>query len=585
MNMKKTVRKSLSALSIVFAMIVTMLVPEHSPFTYTASAYDYISHGVDVSHHNGNIDWNAVANSNIDFAIIRAGSTDVNGEILYKDRKFETNYSGATDKGIKVGAYYYCGAYTAEGFEANAYDFLKFLNGKSFDLPVYIDVEKASKQMSLGKKKLTTYILSALDIISSAGYTAGVYANRDWLRNYIDESRIKDSGYDIWMAQYPSGRYAVDPYDYDKSSMCEIWQYSNVGRISGFGGNVDVNVAYVDYNCNTALTAPNLNISVNGQNVTFSWNKVKNATHYDLRIYYADGRSYHNNWGGDPNETELQFNMEPGSYTAQVCSANDNGNYVYCNSIHFNVEPKQLVPPEFNVSVDGRVVTFSWNKVDGATHYDLRIYYADGRSLFDHWGGDPYETELKFMIAPGDYYAQVCSSNKTSYMYCNAIYFTVNDSEKSFEDYSSVFVTEGTYYLSPMCAQNSCIDSEGGETLNDNYNHNIHLWEYLGNSNQQFEITYAGEKDGKQLYYIKNTLTNYYLAADGKNVTEIPYKISSSKWYFLDYGYGYYKIINSFNNLALDIYNGSSENGANAWCYNPSDMNNTAQLFYLNSVI
>lgn len=260
--MTRTVKKTISAFSIIFAMVVTMFVPNLSPFTCTVSAYEYLSRGIDVSHHNGSINWTSVSNSGIDFAIIRAGSTDVNGETFYKDRKFYTNYSGATDAGIKVGAYYYCGAYTREGFESNAYDFLEIIDGKSFDLPVYIDLERASKQRALGKDTLTTYVLSALDIINDAGYNAGIYANRDWFKNYLDESRIRESGYHIWWAQYPSGSYAVDPTNYDKSSLCGIWQYSSLGTVNGISGNVDVDVAYVDYNLNTRLTAPKLNVSV-----------------------------------------------------------------------------------------------------------------------------------------------------------------------------------------------------------------------------------------------------------------------------------------------------------------------------------
>ena len=586
--MKRNVKKKISSFAIIFAMVVTMLVPNLSPFTYTVSAYEYLSRGIDVSHHNGSINWNSVSNSGIGFAIIRAGSTAVDGEILYKDRKFYTNYSGATDAGIKVGAYYYCGAYTKEGFENNAYDFLKIIDGKSFDLPVYIDLEQASKQRSLGKDTLTNYVLSALDIISDAGYNAGIYANRDWFKNYLDESRIRESGYHIWWAQYPSGSYAVDPTDYDKSSLCGIWQYSSRGRINGISGKVDVDVAYIDYNLNTKLSAPKLNVSTDGQIATMSWNKINAATHYDLRLYYADGRSLYDHWGGDPNETELQFKMDPGDYKVQVCSADDNGNFVYCDLVYFTIESEPLVAPVLNVSVDGQIATFSWNKVASATHYDLRLYYMDDTSLYNHWGGDPNETELKFKVDPGTYKAQVCSADDNgNFVYCNIVYFTIdsaNNSNKSFEDFSSASVSEGTYYFSPKCAPNSCIDSEGGETLYEGYNHNIHLWKYLGNSNQQFKIIYAGEKDGKTLYYIQNTLTKQYVSARGENVTELPYKISIAKWYFLDCGNGYYKIINYFNDLALDIQGASSENGTNAWCYDPTDMSNSAQLFTLNCV-
>ena len=578
-------KKTIISLSLILIMTVGFIVPTSNPFAFTVSAAEYVNRGIDVSRYNGNIDWDSVSNSNIDFAIIRAGSTNINGEILYKDSKFESNYSGAKDSGIKVGAYYYCGAYTEEGFKSNAYDFVELLDGKSFDLPVYIDLEQATKQTALGKQKLTEYALSALEIIRDAGYEAGVYANLNWYRNYIDASRIREEGYSIWMAQYPSGKYAVDPGKYDKSSSCDIWQYSSLGKVNGIKNWVDVNVAYVDYNNNT-LTAPKIRVTTDGQIATISWNKVPAATHYDVRLYYSDGEPYYNKWGGDPDETEVSFKMDPGAYKVQVCSSDMyTGEFVYCNPVDFTIDIP-LEAPEISVTTDGQVATVYWDKIYGATHYDVRIYYANGEPYYNKWGGDSEETEVSFKMDPGDYKVQVCSSNKYTgtFTYCSCVYFTIN-SETSFESYSSVKVSEGTYYFSPMCAPDSCIDAKGGEVLCENYNHNIHLWEYLGNSNQQFQIEYAEEKDGKKLYYIKNVLTKQYLTCgQDKNVEESPYKISLSKWYFIDCGNGYYKIVNYFNNLALDICSGESDNGTNAWCYDPSDMNNAAQLFKLNEV-
>ncbi len=336
------------------------------------------------------------------------------------------------------------------------------------------------------------------------------------------------------------------------------------------------------YDDSYKLVAPEVAVSVDGQIATVSWNLVKNATRYDVRLCYADGTSIYDHWGDSANESYIRFKMDPGQYKVAVCSANDTG-FVYCDAIYFTVEPEPLAAPDLKISVDGENVTFSWNKIPSATHYDLRVYYADGTPLFDNWGGDENEVNLTYKFNPGNYRAQVCSANDSGFVYCDLVYFTVNS--KSFEEYSAVSVSEGICYFSPLCAPNSCIDSEGGEVLYDNYNHNIHLWEYLGNANQQFYIEYAGEKDGKKLYYIKNTLTNQYLIMDNnKNLTESGHKISLSKWYFLDCGNGYYKIINYFNNLAIDICGGESSNGTNAWLYDPSDMSNAAQLFKLNYV-
>lgn len=124
---------------------------------------------------------------------------------------------------------------------------LKSLEGKQFEYPIFIDIETASKQIELGKATLTSYILTALSIIKDAGYTCGVYANKDWFTNYIDIESIRDSGYEIWWAQYPSGSYAVEPTEYNKSSNCNIWQYSSKGSVKGISGEVDVDVSYKEY--------------------------------------------------------------------------------------------------------------------------------------------------------------------------------------------------------------------------------------------------------------------------------------------------------------------------------------------------
>lgn len=236
----KRIISILTSLIMVFTMI---------PFldVYESESYDYLSYGIDVSKFQSTINWEQVAQTHIDFAIIRAGTTKINGETYSQDSYFESNYNGAKAAGLNVGSYFYCGAYTEAGFKQCTLDFLGSLSGKSFEFPVYIDIEQASNQQDLGKSELTTYILSSLDLIKNAGYTAGVYANKDWFTNYIDISRIKSAGYEIWWAQYPSGSYAVDPTEYDKSSQCGMWQYSSKGSISGITGDVDLNVSYINY--------------------------------------------------------------------------------------------------------------------------------------------------------------------------------------------------------------------------------------------------------------------------------------------------------------------------------------------------
>ena len=245
----KRIISILTSLIMVFTMIPFLNV-------YESESYDYLSYGIDVSKFQSTINWEQVVQTHIDFAIIRAGTTKINGETYSQDSYFETNYNDAKAAGLNVGSYFYCGAYTEDGFKQCTLDFLGSLSGKSFEFPVYIDIEQASNQQDLGKSELTTYILSSLDLIKNAGYRAGVYANKDWFTNYIDISRIKNAGYEIWWAQYPSGSYAVDPTEYDKSSQCGMWQYSSKGSVSGITGDVDLNVSYVNYSDNEIPPKP-----------------------------------------------------------------------------------------------------------------------------------------------------------------------------------------------------------------------------------------------------------------------------------------------------------------------------------------
>ncbi|MDO5151202.1 MAG: GH25 family lysozyme, partial [Oscillospiraceae bacterium] len=222
-------------------------------FIYPAEirAYDSMEYGIDVSKYQEEINWSKVASTGIDFAISRIGTTNFNQETLYKDQYFDSNYEGSKSNGLKTGTYYFTSSYTLEGMKQNARDCISFLDGKKFDYPVFIDVEmpdKSTKQVALGKNTLTSYLLEALDILKDAGYSAGVYSNKSFLETYIDVSRIKAAGYQIWMAQYPSGTTAVDPKNYDKSGLCDFWQYSDRGKVDGINGYVDMNVRYTSSN-------------------------------------------------------------------------------------------------------------------------------------------------------------------------------------------------------------------------------------------------------------------------------------------------------------------------------------------------
>lgn len=189
---------------------------------------------IDVSHWQGNIDWQAVKNSGVWGVIIKAGGSDAG---FYKDSKFEDNYAGAVNAGLAVGAYYFVGkgcTSTADG-EADAKRFIEMLKGKVFDLPVYLDFEAPSAANKAGN---TDAAIGFCETMENAGFYVGIYASDiSGFKDRLDISRLRD--YVWWVARYGSEPQYVKEYG--------MWQYSSTGSVSGINGSVDMNHCYVDY--------------------------------------------------------------------------------------------------------------------------------------------------------------------------------------------------------------------------------------------------------------------------------------------------------------------------------------------------
>lgn len=190
--------------------------------------------GIDVSHHQGAINWATVAKNGIDFAIIKAGGSDKG---FYKDKYFEANYAGAKSASLHVGAYYFVGAgcvTRADGI-ADAKRFINIINGKQFDFPVYIDVEKTSPSEKAGA---TEAVIGFCNTMEDAGYYIGIYASDiSGFKDRLDVSKL--TKWSKWVARYGSSPQYVNDYG--------IWQYSETGKVSGISGNVDLDDCHVDY--------------------------------------------------------------------------------------------------------------------------------------------------------------------------------------------------------------------------------------------------------------------------------------------------------------------------------------------------
>ncbi len=189
--------------------------------------------GIDVSVHNGNIDWQKVKFSGIDFAILRAG---YGREISQKDARFEENYRNAKAAGIPVGAYWYSYAMSEDEARIEADVFLSVIKGKQFEFPIYFDVEE-KKQFDLGKEKVSAIMRAFLEKVESAGYFVGLYGSASSLKTHTADD-IKNR-YTIWLAHWVNQTNYSDAY--------ALWQYSDKGSVSGISSNVDLDIGYKDF--------------------------------------------------------------------------------------------------------------------------------------------------------------------------------------------------------------------------------------------------------------------------------------------------------------------------------------------------
>ena len=188
-----------------------------------------VAKGVDVSEWQGNINWSHVKTDGVKFAIIRAGI----GHRV--DDQFANNYAGCKSNSVPVGAYWYSKATTVTEVKQEAQDFLSALKGKTFEYPVYMDLEE-SAQFALGKAKCSELVDAFLTVLEQAGYYAGLYCSTSYLNSHVSESVRKR--YTIWCADYRGSCGYTGDYG--------IWQ-PGTGTIYGIDTEVDLDYAYIDY--------------------------------------------------------------------------------------------------------------------------------------------------------------------------------------------------------------------------------------------------------------------------------------------------------------------------------------------------
>lgn len=195
--------------------------------------------GIDVSKYQGNIDWEAVKNSGIEFAMIRVGYRGYGSGVLVEDPYFKRNVKEANRVGIKVGLYFFTQAVDEAEAVEEASMAISLARNYSISYPIAIDTERVNgsgRADGLDKNTRTAVVNAFCNTVRSAGYAPMVYASSNWFKNNLNDSSISAAK---WVAHY-----GVDKPSYGGNY--QIWQYTSSGQVSGIKGRVDMNISYMN---------------------------------------------------------------------------------------------------------------------------------------------------------------------------------------------------------------------------------------------------------------------------------------------------------------------------------------------------
>ena len=203
--------------------------------------YDYYNikrggegmNGIDVSEHNGVIDWAKVKASGVQFAILRAG---LGRYATQEDKNFELNYAAAKAAGVPVGVYWYSYAIDVEEAKKEAAACIAVIRGGEYEFPIFFDQEEKAS-LNTGKANCSAMVRAFCSELEKAGYWAGLYTSRSVLQTHIEDD-IK-TRYTLWIAEWGS--------KLNYSGAVGIWQRSSTGRIDGISGDVDLDTSYRDF--------------------------------------------------------------------------------------------------------------------------------------------------------------------------------------------------------------------------------------------------------------------------------------------------------------------------------------------------
>lgn len=193
--------------------------------------------GIDVSEWQGNIDWQKVKDSGVEFVMIRVGGRGTAKDTVFADENAQEYYEGARAAGLKVGAYFFSQSITVEEAIAEAEFTLEQIEDWDVEMPVVYDweyVDQYARTAKVSDRMLTDMAKAFCDTVADEGYQPMLYFGRSQSMEMLILEELVD--YPFWLAMYTT----IMDYPYK----IDMWQYTETGSVPGISGNVDVNLLF-----------------------------------------------------------------------------------------------------------------------------------------------------------------------------------------------------------------------------------------------------------------------------------------------------------------------------------------------------
>lgn len=340
-------------------------------------------YGMDVSQHNGKINFKKAKRDGIEFVFIRVGYTGYTKSSfsLNLDKKYKTYIKDATKAGLKVGVYWYSQSTKVSEAKKEAKALLKAIKGYSITMPVVFDYEFADTKKGrldsakLSKTNMTANALAFLNAVSNAGYDACIYASENFLQEHLYANQIS-SNFKVWLANYSSKTNYKGDY--------EFWQHTAKGRVSGMRGNVDINFWY------------------KGENSTYLGTQVYTGAPIECGVYAAiDGKQLVENV-----DYTLTYSNNVNVGTAHITLNGIGEHKGLKQNYTFDIVPDK-VKKVGHISSENTSLKLSWNSVLGADAYVITAESINNFKTFTKTVYGRAEGEIDGLIDGNEYIVTV----------------------------------------------------------------------------------------------------------------------------------------------------------------------------------